>query len=133
MSSKLEELKQLKKEYQEKAKQVFNEEFATLAKSIPGAVQIIWEQYTPYFNDGDSCEFGVHEAVVLLNTSEYSTYWGLYEQDLTPEQKDGLRKINRLICSSEMEDTMKDMFDDHVEVKYSLITGEFEVSDCSHD
>ncbi len=27
---------------------------------------IRWEQYTPYFNDGEPCEFGVHEASIKL-------------------------------------------------------------------
>lgn len=27
--------------------------------AIPGIEAIKWEQYTPYFNDGDACEFGI--------------------------------------------------------------------------
>lgn len=26
----------------------------------PGVTEVSWRQYTPYFNDGEPCEFGVH-------------------------------------------------------------------------
>lgn len=28
--------------------------------ALPGVGKLAWKQYTPYFNDGDPCEFGVH-------------------------------------------------------------------------
>lgn len=31
----------------------------------PTIVEFGWRQYTPYFNDGDTCEFGVHGLWVL--------------------------------------------------------------------
>jgi len=31
---------------------------------IPGVEAIKWRQYTPYFNDGDACEFGINEPYV---------------------------------------------------------------------
>jgi hypothetical protein len=35
--------------------------------ALDGVVGVIWEQYTPYFNDGDPCEFGVREVRLLLD------------------------------------------------------------------
>jgi len=32
--------------------------------SIEGVDSVRWDQYTPYFNDGDPCEFGVNERGV---------------------------------------------------------------------
>lgn len=37
--------------------QAFKDFFAT----NPEVSAIYWQQYTPYFNDGDICEFGVYE------------------------------------------------------------------------
>ncbi len=30
------------------------------ALAQPGVTEVSWRQYTPYFNDGEPCEFGVH-------------------------------------------------------------------------
>ncbi|MGW9170118.1 hypothetical protein [Streptomyces decoyicus] len=39
------------------------EELAPLFQAVmddPSIVEFGWQQYTPYFNDGDTCEFSVH-------------------------------------------------------------------------
>lgn len=75
--------------------QVGPEEFLAAIDSllaVPGVKKIRWHQYTPYFNDGEPCEFGVNEPAVKLSkkifgdTSEQSDYddgfvdsYGLYE------------------------------------------------------
>lgn len=35
--------------------------------AAPGVSGLIWEQYTPYFNDGDPCEFSLHEVRLLID------------------------------------------------------------------
>lgn len=43
------------------------EELAPLFQALlddPTIVEFGWRQYTPYFNDGDTCEFSVHELWV---------------------------------------------------------------------
>lgn len=32
--------------------------------------QIFWQQYTPWFNDGDTCEFSVHEPQIVLRADD---------------------------------------------------------------
>lgn len=34
--------------------------------AVPGVTGLVWDQYTPYFNDGEPCEFSVHDVRVLL-------------------------------------------------------------------
>lgn len=44
------------------------EELAPLFQALlddPTIVKFGWRQYTPYFNDGDTCEFGLHGVWVL--------------------------------------------------------------------
>ena len=44
-----------------------------LVKDIPNFLRIEWSQYTPYFNDGDSCEFGIYSTdLYLLEPNEIS-------------------------------------------------------------
>ena len=33
-----------------------------LGEVVPEGKILVWSQYTPYFNDGEACEFGVNEA-----------------------------------------------------------------------
>ena len=44
-------------------------EFATLSEQI-GVKAVAWTQYTPWFNDGDACEFGVCEKSFSFVTLE---------------------------------------------------------------
>jgi hypothetical protein len=47
------------------------------ALETPGVVGLVWDQYTPYFNDGDPCEFGINEVRALVDdedTNEGSDY-----------------------------------------------------------
>lgn len=47
--------------------------FCEACKRIEGGwvESIVWEQYTPYFNDGDTCVFGVGEPrLILAETAE---------------------------------------------------------------
>lgn len=51
------------------------EELAPLFQALvddPTIVEFGWRQYTPYFNDGDTCDFSVHELWVRT-TAEYET------------------------------------------------------------
>ncbi|UDL15848.1 hypothetical protein QEH42_gp057 [Microbacterium phage Pumpernickel] len=34
--------------------------------ALPGVAGVIWEQYTPYFNDGEPCEFSVNEPRIVF-------------------------------------------------------------------
>lgn len=47
-----------------------------------GVKAIKWRQYTPYFNDGEPCEFSVREAVITSNqgvADKWLDYEGYYE------------------------------------------------------
>ena len=34
---------------------------------VDGVESIVWDQYTPYFNDGDPCEFIIYDVQVKLS------------------------------------------------------------------
>jgi hypothetical protein len=44
---------------------------------LPGVEAVKWQQYTPYFNDGEPCEFNVHEFRVRIVGDDEDT--GDYE------------------------------------------------------
>ena len=64
MKAKIDELNSLMKD---KSKVLMKEMFAAFFKKYEDVVySIFWTQYTPYFNDGEACEFSVHEAFLNL-------------------------------------------------------------------
>lgn len=49
------------KEAQAKLSEAFKTEIVEFIKGFHEIEAVRWEQYTPYFNDGEPCEFSVHE------------------------------------------------------------------------
>lgn len=50
-----------KMEFEKKMKGAFKDIFKTFFRDFPEIIAVGWNQYTPYFNDGDTCVFGVHD------------------------------------------------------------------------
>lgn len=51
----------LKKKISDDGKQAVGAAFKPLFEKYPNFAQVKWYQFTPYFNDGDVCEFGVSD------------------------------------------------------------------------
>jgi hypothetical protein len=67
-------IKALREQAKEKAKAILKQGMASYFQKHGSLVRCItWKQYTPYFNDGESCEFSVHEPVAIM--------WPLVESD----------------------------------------------------
>lgn len=157
----LEEQADLTKRFQEKAQELFKETTKEFFDKNPAITAVIWTQYTPYFNDGDTCEFSVHEPYFtnansdqfedIARHGEYdgdeegvwsesdwilcgeSEYCVNRRKEMNMEGVDpqSIAKFSRLIQSSEMEDVMQAMFGDHVRVVATR--NGFDVDDCDHD
>lgn len=101
--------------------------------AVDGVEAVKWQQYTPYFNDGEPCEFGIHQVFVKLTgvseeEGEYENGW-FYEGDLRPYNSD-TRKYEvkpeyagALAAIKDLEQNMghfehflSDTFGDHAEV-----------------
>lgn len=93
---------------------------------------ITWTQYTPYFNDGDECIFGVNDVRIVPDSEE--------EEDLSPEERSAdnsssyaFDALTTLLYGA--EEIMKAAFGDHAEITVRLVEGEpvFEVDGYYHD
>lgn len=116
--------------------EAFMKDFFTL---VPSIKQVRWEQYTPYFNDGDSCEFSMNEpyfANFIHDSEDDEDYdedddeekvdsqgqwefssWELRQYDnygLTEEQKKLVEYVIDVIANN--EDFFYDMYGDHQQV-----------------
>jgi len=71
----VEEFNLVQKEFQAKAKTALQSAFKEFFDANPRIEGVYWRQYTPYFNDGDTCEFSVGEMYALAGpTSEDEQY-----------------------------------------------------------
>lgn len=136
----------LKKQYLAEGKKLFSvltkEFFDKFGDEIKA---FSWTQYTPYFNDGDSCTFGINEIYSLTN----KTYErvkndddtdlleeSIWEWDNHTHDEDNQMVENAKIVLDEIEkfmyqnkEIMEELFGDHVRVtctKEGVETSEYE-------
>lgn len=79
----LEKQRAIAAEFQQTAQQLFKETTKVFFAENPSVKAIVWNQYTPYFNDGDTCEFSVGEPYFTNAEGEdlNDISWGEYEGD----------------------------------------------------
>lgn len=66
-----EKLAEMQKKFTEEGSLLFEEITKQFFEEYPELHSFSWTQYTPYFNDGDECTFGVHEISKINGFSEY--------------------------------------------------------------
>ena len=70
------EISDLRNEYLSKirtdGKALLEEEFKKVFETFPQIEKICWTQYTPYFMDGDPCEFSVNDIGFYLSAKPIS-------------------------------------------------------------
>lgn len=132
MSTKLEEIRALQEAYREKVasagRESLAEVFAGYKQQKPELKSISWVQYTPYFNDGDPCEFRVGDFYHLLEgDGETDSIWD--QRYLRDEKIDLsiLRGIDDVFCAA---------FGDHAKVTVTFGDQgkiDFDVEECEHE
>lgn len=83
----LEQVEQKIKEYTELRQKLAKEQGKPTVETVfsrlfryPGIVGASWTQYTPYFNDGEPCEFNVYSDIRLY-TADDDLELGYYDED----------------------------------------------------
>lgn len=144
------EYQRVRTEFQTKAQAVFREMTKELFDANPGIKAIVWTQYTPYFNDGDTCEFRVNDLYFTNAEGEDLddvSAWGDYEGDnedvrvfstweMKKNQFSGVdskvaNEFESMFNSNEMQDILEEMFGDHVQVVGTR--DGFSVTEYEHD
>lgn len=72
---------ELRKQFQERAQALFKNITKEFFDKNPGITGVVWTQYTPYFNDGDTCEFAVNDCTFTNAPIDEldDIRWGEYE------------------------------------------------------
>lgn len=110
---------------------------------------VAWSQYTPYFNDGDECVFGVRNDELEINgEDEYSLPWydwrvkhfltkGEYRKEIESNSALDIEECKIIqefkdVLSSIPDEVYRDLFGDHVQV---IVRGDgtIETEEAEHD
>ena len=123
----------MREELAAKFKGEFTTIFAEIFKAYPNVEKVAWTQYTPYFNDGDPCVFGVNGLHIKDETVDADDEDDIYEWvELWGDKANTyplLKQFEGVLSRS--EDTLLSMFGDHVRV---VVTREgMDVEDYEHD
>lgn len=130
----------------------FNESAAELFAKHPEMQAFRWQQYTPYYNDSDPCEFGVltdAPGVLAVGAEDWDDADEIardyiYRPDApdgerfpkkTPEEMHPLNKAQKSVAtflSQFDEEDMQHKFGDHVEITVDRDNG-IEKDEYSHD
>ena len=75
---------ELQRKFQTQAQALFKDITKEFFEKNPGITGVVWTQYTPYFNDGDTCEFRVNDATFTnAPVGELcDVRWGEYDGDV---------------------------------------------------
>jgi hypothetical protein len=63
-------IKELQDQAAKTSQEVFKSSLAKFFAAVPEVTEIFWRQYTPYFNDGDACEFSVGDVNFYVGDRE---------------------------------------------------------------
>lgn len=100
-------IEDLRKQLQKTGEKFLIENFKEIFKNFPSLESISWSQYTPYFNDGEECEFSSnHEYADIVGK-------GIEEGDDTHE---AIQSYLNKIMSQFDDDLLESLFGDHVQL-----------------
>jgi hypothetical protein len=154
VQAKLDEIREARKVY-EKAmkthgKTLVKEMASEFMQKFPEVEGIQWQQYTPYFNDGDACEFSIHEPHVRFTQEFLDSFSdedkrpfyemgdGFYElatyrDDCPARVKEMSNSLSQFyIAIQELEQSLLECFGDHMEITI-LRDGKVRAEEYSHD
>ena len=151
------EMEDLKKKMQERGQEIFREGSKIIFEQYPDLEWFSWRQYTPYWNDGEPCEFSVwdelnirfknapvldeEEAEEYYDESdrptleyygggEYLRKYALEHEGVTEDHLDAADAAVNLVRAIP-EEVMYDLFGDHATV--TIFADHVEVDEYSHD
>jgi hypothetical protein len=117
-----------------------SEAFKELFDKHPKLKAVRWKQYTPYFNDGEPCEFSVHDPYILFegcpeDGGDYEDGYmccSYYKDEKNPEGFGAAAEAVKAIFRAAPEELLEATFDDHVQVTATR-DKTFEVEEYRHD
>lgn len=111
------EFEETQAEFTGRARKLFTASLKELFEQNPDLGAVTWEQYTPYFNDGDECTFGVNEPTfvpLVVREQEEDEDDYDYRYDRGMKETPDMTAVSRFIQGH--DDLMQALYGDHVTV-----------------
>ncbi len=131
----IQEYEDLKKEFNLKIQGELEKQLRIIMSEMPEELSVSWTQYTPYFNDGDTCEFNAntYDMCPQVNGEElWDEEEGVIpDTTITFKQAFHIAEVIQKIVEQIPDDMLLDAYGDHAEV--SISKKGVEVSEYDHD
>jgi len=127
-------LEATKAKMKEAASNFFNEQAKSVFAAHPNLEAIRVAAYTPYFNDGDTCEYGINDGYIKFAGWENAGEGGFDYIYSRGEYPDGVKEAEKAaseLIKSVTEDDFKTLFGDHVQV--TITRDGVETEEYKHD
>jgi hypothetical protein len=106
-----------REEVKEHSKMFFAQASKDLFAFYPELRSFGWNQYTPYWNDGDECVFGANTDYPIVNDWDFTMGEAVDGEDASVTEPDkALEKAVSGFLGKFDDDMLKEMFGDHVAV-----------------
>lgn len=109
----LDKLAEEKKEFEKRGGDLIKAAVKTFLEKNPEVSAIRWNQYTPYFNDGEECVFRVNEMEVQFADDEDEDFIDSYSIN-NDKVADALGELESKL--GDHEDILRSIFGDHAEI-----------------
>lgn len=125
------------RQLREQGSEAFKEFFRQVFMEHPELEDIRWRQYTPYFNDGDACVFGVYDPYFKIrNFVPAEEYYCDYEDDrylsyYLKEQFPWVEDVAKTILSDAFEQIALLILGDHSTI--TVTPNEIQITEYEHD
>lgn len=130
-SEAIEKAKAARIEAQSLAKEALIEGANTLFDTHPKLKAFRWTQYTPHFNDGEECVFGVNDPACLFDgATQDDDEDGFEDWTQDASKSKVLKACAKLVNSFDDDSVLKAVFGDHCQV--TATRGQFEVEEYEH-
>lgn len=132
--------KELQKLLEKEGKEMLDQLFAPV---LDAGLEVRWQQYTPYFNDGDACTFRVGEPEFRVTGKEEDDedFHEAYSFTCEPKHEWHIPGYTKVINDFEskfghMEDVFEALWGDHVQITVTRAKRgkiNFEIDEYSHE
>jgi predicted nucleic acid-binding Zn-ribbon protein len=110
------QIAKLEQQAHKESSKLITKGFKALFKKHPDLKSFSWNQYTPYFNDGDECVFGAYTDHVSINGSDEaeSTYEVRRFLDTLHNPKKAINKLQKQIEEQKKEKYSYDYLEEQI-------------------
>ncbi len=139
MQALIEKIKEFNQYMKDEGQKGLMEGLKQFMDTFPTVEAIRWTQYAPYFNDGEPCEFGVHDPMFKVaglpedgGDYEDGFYFG-WNSELKVLGKEFKDKAHELGAALQLLESVLQMICEDGQLSYTRGSDKLEIDSVNHD